>query len=204
MSWYYRRLFPWLLDLSMKHPEVERYRRLLVPQAKGRVLEIGIGSGLNLPFYGAQIEQVCGLEPSAELREMAARRAQKSGRSVELLDGSAERILLPDHSVDCVVSTWTLCSIPDVKRALHEVRRVLKPDGELLFVEHGLAPDRGVQIWQHRLTPWWSRIAGGCHLDRNMQALISGAGFGLHDLHTEYAKGPRLMTYMYWGRARPV
>src|SRR5690349_9403949 len=98
MSWYYRRLFPWLLELSMKQPQVERYRKLLVPQAKGRVLEIGFGSGLNLPFYGSQIEQLCGLEPSAELREMAARRAQKSAQRVQLLDGSAEQIALPDHS----------------------------------------------------------------------------------------------------------
>jgi ubiquinone/menaquinone biosynthesis C-methylase UbiE len=201
---YYRYIFPRLLDLSMRSAEVQRYRQRLVPQARGRVLEIGIGSGLNLPFYGAEVEQLYGLEPSPELREMAARRAHRAHRDVELLDGSAEQIPLADESLDMVVSTWTLCTVVDVERALREVRRVLRPGGELSFVEHGLAPDAGVRTWQHRLSPLWARCAGGCHLDRRIDELIAAAGFRLDELHTEYAKGPRLMTYMYSGRARPA
>jgi ubiquinone/menaquinone biosynthesis C-methylase UbiE len=140
----------------MRSAEVQRYRQQLVPQAKGRVLEIGIGSGLNLPFYGAQVEHLYGLEPSPKLRQLARRRACSAQRDVELLDGSAEQIPLGIQSVDMVVSTWTLCSIPDANQALNEVRRVLRPGGELLFVEHGLAPDAGVRVWQHRLTPLWA------------------------------------------------
>jgi ubiquinone/menaquinone biosynthesis C-methylase UbiE len=203
MSFYYRYIFPRLLDLSMRHSLVRPYRERLIPQARGRVLEIGIGSGLNLPFYGNAVERICGLEPAAELREMAAARARECGRGVELLDGSAERIELPDHSFDTVVSTWTLCSIPDVGQALREIRRVLKPDGQLLFVEHGLAPDAGVSRWQHRITPLWKRCAGGCHLDRDIRGLVEAAGLRLRSLETGYAQGPRVMTYMYSGLATP-
>ena len=204
MSLYYRYIFPRLLDLSMRSAEVQRYRQQLVPHAKGRVLEIGIGSGLNLPFYGPEVEHLYGLDPSPELRRIAGRRANRMGRDVELLNGSAEQIALADHSVDTVVSTWTLCSIPDAPRALHEAHRVLKPTGVLLFVEHGLAPDAGVRAWQHRITPMWARLAGGCQLDRKIDALITAAGFHLERLQREYAKGPKLMTYMYCGRARPT
>ncbi len=196
MGLYYRFIFPRLLDLSMRSPEAKRYRERLVTQARGRVLEIGIGSGLNLPFYGPEVEYLYALEPSAELRRMAAQQGRQAQRDIELLNSSAEQIPLGNQSVDTVVSTWTLCSIPDASRALGEVRRVLRPGGELLFVEHGLAPDAGVRVWQHRLTPLWAHCAGGCQLDRKIDALISTAGFRFEELHTEYAKGPRLMTYM--------
>ena len=204
MGLYCRHVLPWLTDLTMRSPEAKRYRQRLVPEAEGRVLEIGIGSGLNLPFYGPRIEHLYGLDPSPQLLRMAGRRAQLEGRDVELLPCSAEQIPLPDRCLDTVISTWTLCSIPDADRALHEARRVLQPGGQLLFVEHGLAPDAGVRAWQHRLTPMWARIAGGCHLDRKIDALITAAGFRLEELGTEYAKGPRVMTYMYFGRARPA
>ena len=204
MSLYEHWIFPRILDLSMRSQEVTRYREQVVPQAKGHVLEIGIGSGLNIPFYGPNVTRLYGLEPSAELRTMASRRAQKAGVSVTFLDNSAEQIPLADRSIDTVVMTWTLCTIPDAARALAEMHRVLKPDGELLFVEHGLAPDAGVRVWQHHLTPVWMRIAGGCHLDRKIDELISGAAFRLADLRTEYAKGPRPMTFMYLGRARAI
>ena len=204
MGLYYRYIFPRLLDLSMRGAEVQRYRQQLVPQAKGRVLEIGIGSDLNLPFYGVQVEHLYGLEPSPELREMAGRRPHRARCDVELLDGSAEQIPLGNQSVDMVVSTWTLCTVASVERALREVRRVLRPGGELSFVEHGVAPDPGVRTWQHRLTPLCARCAGGCHLDRKIDELIAAAGFRLDELHTEYAKGPKLMTYMYSGLVRPA
>lgn len=203
MSFYYRYIFPRLLDLSMQHSLVRPYRERVIAQARGRVLEIGIGSGLNLPLYGSAVERICGIEPAAELRAMAAARARESGRQVELIDGSAERIELPDRSFDTVVSTWTLCSIADVGRALQEIRRVLKPDGQLLFVEHGLAPDAGVSRWQQRITPLWKRCAGGCHLDRDIRRLIEAAGLRLRSLETGYAQGPRVMTSMYSGQATP-
>jgi ubiquinone/menaquinone biosynthesis C-methylase UbiE len=204
MGLYYSVVFPWLLDLSMRNSEVTRYREQLVPQAKGRVLEIGIGSGLNLPFYGPQVEHLYGLDPSPELRRMASRRADRAGRNVDFLSGSAEQIALPDQSVDTVISTWTLCSIADAERALHEVRRVLDAQGQLLFVEHGISPDARVRAWQRRLTPCWSKVAGGCRLDRRIDSLIATAGFRLEGLRTEYAKGPKAMTYMYCGSARPA
>jgi len=203
MSLYEHWIFPRILDLTMRNREVTRYRKQIVPQAKGQVLEIGMGSGLNLPFYGPDVDRLYGLEPSAELRTMAGRRAQEAGIGLTLLASPAEQISLDDRSIDVAVMTWTLCTIPDAARALAEVHRVLKPGGELLFVEHGLAPDAGVRVWQHRLTPLWTRIAGGCHLNRKIDELISSAAFRLEDLRTEYAKGPRPMTFMYCGRARP-
>lgn len=201
MSFYRSHIFPWLVDVSMRTALIQRYREEVVPQAKGKVLEIGIGSGLNFPFYSSEVEQLYGLDPSPELQAMAAKRAREAGRDVELLEGSAEDIALPDHSLDTVISTWTLCSIPDVERALRELRRVLKPGGQLLFVEHGLAPEPNIQRWQHRLNPLWSRVSGGCNMDRKIDALILGAGFRCAQLRTEYAKGPKVMTYMYRGRA---
>jgi ubiquinone/menaquinone biosynthesis C-methylase UbiE len=196
-------ILPVLLDLAMRHPEARRLRRELVPRAQGRVLEIGAGSGLNLPFYGPKVTELYALEPSAQLRRIARRRARHLRFPVEFLASSAEGIPLPSGSIDTVVSTWTLCTIPDVERALAEMRRVLVPDGELLFVEHGLAPDASVRHWQHRLTPGWRRIAGGCHLDRSIDELIANAGFAFDALHRRYIARPKLMTYTYSGQAKP-
>lgn len=201
MGFYQQSILPHLINLAMKNKEVTRYRGQLIPQARGRVLEVGIGSGLNLPFYNRQVAQVLGLDPSPQLLAMAARHRGEMPFPVEFLQGSAEEIPLRAGSVDTVVSTWTLCSIPDVQRALAEMRRVLAAGGKLLFVEHGLAPEPGVQRWQHRLTPLWQRISGGCHLDRQTDELIAGAGFRIEALKTEYAKGPKLATFMYQGMA---
>ena len=198
-------IFPLLLDFAMRAPEPARYRSLIVPRAQGRVLEVGIGSGLNLPWYGGAVQSVCGLDPSAELLQMTARRARKAGVEAELLEGSAEQIPLDDQSVDTIIMTWTLCSIPNPMQALSETRRVLRRDGELLFVEHGLAPDASVRAWQQRLNPVWNRIAGGCNLDRKMDELIAAAGFRLTELNTGYARGPsfgRPWSFMYSGCAR--
>jgi ubiquinone/menaquinone biosynthesis C-methylase UbiE len=204
MSFYARWIFPWLLDLGMRNKEARRFRERVIPQATGRVLEIGIGSGLNLPFYSAGVEQLFALEPSPELRRMAGRRTKGTRFSVEFLDRSAEEIPLERGSVDTVVTTWTLCTIPDAVRALQEMKRVLKPSGALLFVEHGLAPDPGVQAWQHRLNPLWNRIGCGCNLNRKIDDLVAQAGFRVVDLETEYAKGPKPMSFIYCGRARPT
>jgi ubiquinone/menaquinone biosynthesis C-methylase UbiE len=201
MSFYNDRVLPRLLNLAMRNKDLQAYRRRLVPAAEGRVLEIGIGSGLNLPFYGPGVTEVVGLDPSAPLLRMAGGQAAGSGVRVRLLEGSAEGIPLEDAGFDTVLTTWTLCSVRDAGAALAEIRRVLKPAGHLLFVEHGSAPDAGVARWQDRLTPLWKPIAGGCHLNRPIETLIRHAGFGLPDLHAGYMAGPRPFTFIYEGRA---
>lgn len=201
MSFYNDRVLPHLLNLAMRNKDLEAYRRRLVPAAEGRVLEIGIGSGLNLPFYGPGVTEVVGLDPSAPLLRMAGGQAARSGVRARLLEGSAEAIPLEDASFDTVLTTWTLCSVRDAGAALAEIRRVLKPAGHLLFVEHGSAPDAGVARWQDRLTPLWTSIAGGCRLNRPVEALIRRAGFGLPDLRVGYMAGPKPFTFMYEGRA---
>jgi ubiquinone/menaquinone biosynthesis C-methylase UbiE len=204
MGTYDRWLLPRLLDLAMRNKEATRYRKKLIPAARGEVLEIGVGSGLNLPFYGAEVARLCALDPSEALLAMASRKRASARIPVELLQHSAEDIPLATRTIDTVVTTWTLCTVPDATRALREARRVLKPGGSLLFVEHGLAPDPSVERWQRRLNPLWRRFAGGCNLDRRIDRLIRAAGFEILELENEYAKGPRPFTYMYFGRARPV
>lgn len=204
MNFYDRWVLPPVLDLVMRQRQLGKYRREVVAAASGRVLEVGVGSGLNFPLYGQQVDIVFGIDPSPRLLALARRRAAAAGVRATLVLGSAAAIPLADHSVDTVVMTWTLCSIPDPLAALREMRRVLKPGGSLRFVEHGLSPDPGVERWQHRLTPTWRHVAGGCHLDRKIDDLIRSAGLDLKELHTEYADGPRPMTYMYEGCAQPV
>ena len=204
MSFYQHWVLPWVIDLTMRNKEARRYRERVIPQANGLVLEIGSGSGLNLPFYGPAVRHLFALEPSPQLRKMAGRRTTGTRFPVEFLDSSAEEIPLDRGSVDTVVTTWSLCTIPDAGRALDEMRRVLKPGGVLLFVEHGLAPDAVVRAWQHRLNPIWNRIGGGCNLNRKIDSLIVQSGFGLAELETEYVKGPKPMTFTYSGRAVPA
>jgi ubiquinone/menaquinone biosynthesis C-methylase UbiE len=175
----------------------------VVSSARGRVLEIGIGSGLNLPFYGPRVEEILGLDPVSRLIAMAQGAAVRSKSPVTLIAGSAESIPIDDASMDTVVTTWTLCSIPDAVGALREMRRVLRPGGQLLFVEHGLAPEENIRKWQNRLTPLWKRIGGGCHLNRPIRALIESAGFGMVKLETGYIKRPSPMTFLYEGCASP-
>ena len=204
MSYYSNHILPHLINLSMRNRELTSYRERLLSHAQGRVLEIGIGSGLNLPFYGSRVDEIIGLEPAKRLIAMAQRSADRSKVPVTLIEGSAETIPFDDARFDTVVTTWTLCSIPDGLRALQEMRRVLRAAGQLLFVEHGLAPDAEVQKWQHRLTPVWKRIGGGCHLNRPIRTLIESAGFNVDRLETGYAKGPRPMTFFYQGCATPA
>jgi ubiquinone/menaquinone biosynthesis C-methylase UbiE len=200
-GFYQRHVLPHLVDLAMKQPLATERRSRLIPQATGAVLEVGVGSGLNFPFYGPRIARLHAVDPSPELLEMARRRASKLDMEVEFECVSAEALPYATASMDTVVTTWTLCSIPDAASALSEMRRVLKPDGTLLFVEHGRAPDASVRKWQDRLDPLWTRVAGGCHLNRPMAELIRSAGFALEKLDTSYSPGPRPITYMYEGRA---
>lgn len=203
MGFYNDRILPFLLHLAMRQRNLAAYRSRVIPAAAGRVLEIGIGSGLNLPFYATAVDRIIGLDPSPKLLTMAREARRETPASVELVESSAEAIPLSDGSIDTVVTTWTMCSIPDVHRALGEMRRVLKPGGRLLFVEHGRAPDLNVRKWQDRLTPAWRYIGGGCHLNRAIGELVEGAGFRIERLDTGYMRGPKLMVFMYEGSARP-
>ena len=202
MGFYQDQIVPLLINWSMRQKNLAAYRARIIPAAEGRVLEIGIGSGLNLPFYSRNVARVIGLEPSPRLLAMARRVERTGNGSVEFIEGSAEAIPLQDASVDTVVTTWTLCSIPAALGALRDMRRVLRPGGRLLFVEHGRAPDPNVIWWQDRLTPVWKRLGGGCHLNRAIGTLIEGAGFQFDRLQTGYMRGPRPMTFMYEGSAR--
>lgn len=201
-GFYTRRILPYLIHAAMRQEFLVPYRQRLASDAEGRVLEIGFGSGLNLPFY-TKAASVIGLDSSPELLSMARASRTPTTFPVELLEGSAEAIPLDSHGVDTVVTAWTLCSIRDVSAALTEVRRVLAPSGRLLFVEHGRSPDARVELWQDRLTPLWRRVAGGCHLNRAVVQLIEDAGFRIEQLHTGYIKGPRVLTFLYEGSARP-
>jgi ubiquinone/menaquinone biosynthesis C-methylase UbiE len=203
MGIYARYVLPHLTHLAMRQSQLRPYRERAVGRARGRVLEIGIGSGLNLPLYGPAVEQVIGVDISPELLAIAERAAAATPGNIRLLDGSAERLPLDDRSVDTVVVTWALCSIPDPVAALKEVRRVLRPGGSLRFVEHGRSPDLGIAKWQDRLTPLWARCSGGCHLNRKTDDLMRSAGLNITELTTGYARGPRPMTFMYEGRAEP-
>jgi ubiquinone/menaquinone biosynthesis C-methylase UbiE len=201
MGFYQDQIVPLVINLSMRQRNFAAYRSRVVPAAEGRVLEIGIGSGHNLPFYSQSVQQVIGLDPSPKLLAMARRVKHSGSRPVEFLEASAENIPLEAGTVDTVVTTWTLCSIPDVAQALREMHRVLKPRGRLLFVEHGRAPDPNVVWWQDRLTPMWRRCGGGCHPNRAIGQLIEGAGFQFDRLETGYMRGPKPISFTYEGSA---
>jgi len=195
-------VLPRLINLVMQNKESKRERARFIPLASGTVLEVGIGSGLNVPFYGPKVEKLHAVDPSLELWKLAQRRVRDAPFPIEFLALSAESIPLDDGAVDAVVTTWTLCSIPDTAKALTEMRRVLKPEGHLIFVEHGRAPDARVLAWQNRLNPLWSRVAGGCNLNRKIDDLIMGAGFRLRQIETAYSSGPKPMSYLYKGVAQ--
>jgi ubiquinone/menaquinone biosynthesis C-methylase UbiE len=205
MNFYDRYLLPYVIDLACGIRPVQRQRAKVVPQAAGRVLEIGIGTGRNLPFYDkSRLTELSGLDPADQMHRLARKRMQSAGLNVRLLTLSAEEIPMPDASFDSLVMTFTLCSIPDPVRAVREMRRVLKPTGQLLFCEHGRAPDESVRKWQDRLTPLWKPLAGGCHLNRDIPALLREGGFEVPDLQTMYLPGPRPLTFNYWGAALPA
>ena len=198
---YSRFVLPRLLDFAMKLDELAALRADVIPQARGVVLEVGIGSGLNLAFYSAaRVSHVYGIDPSRDLLAMAQTKVDAGlPIPVTLIPQSADRIPLADQSVDTVVVTWSLCSIPNPAATLREMRRVMKADGRLIFAEHGLSPDARVQSWQNRLTPMWRRLAGGYHLNRKIDDEIRAAGFSIATLETRYIPGPRVATFMYVG-----
>lgn len=200
-GWYATHVLPHLLDFACGLGMISRQRELVVPKASGRVLEVGIGTGLNLRFYDpARVASLVGVDPAAEMSAKASRRSQTAGMPVTLVQLSAEQLPIETGSFDCVVCTYTLCSIPDPGRALLEMRRVLRPGGRLLFAEHGLAPDAAVAKWQSRLEPTWSKLAGGCHLTRPVPQLLRDAGFVVNG-DQGYIGWPRSLAYNYWGEA---
>ncbi len=203
MGLYERYLLPRLLDTAMGAKPITYQRKKVVPRAQGRVLEIGFGSGHNLPFYDpSKVEHIWALEPAAEMRARAGERASASTIPLEFLGLPSEKIPLEKESADTVLITYTLCTIPDVMAALGEMRRVLKPSGRMIFCEHGEAPDENVRRWQRFITPAWKRIGGGCHVGRPIPKLIQDAGFKVEDMQTMYLPGtPRFAGFNYWGSA---
>lgn len=202
-SWYERHILPKLIDAACSQPPMTDLRARYVPQAYGDVLEIGIGSGLNLAHYSDSVRSVTGVDPAAELTVTAQARAAKLDLPVEVVGISGEALDLDSHSFDSVVCTWTLCSIANPYRAVDELRRVLKPQGSLIFIEHGQADTPGVQRWQRRIEPLWKRIGGGCHLTRRVDSLLSDGGFALQHLEQGYVPGPKIAAYMRHGLATP-
>ena len=202
MAFYADELLPKLCHLAMRNRRLLPYRQRVVALAEGRVLEVGTGSGLNLPFYGASVREIIALEPSPQLIAMAQRAAGTV--SVRFVNASAEAMPIDDRTVDTVVTTWTLCTIPSALEALAEMRRVLRPGGRLVFVEHGLAPDARVRWWQDRLTPLWARLSGGCHLNRPVRQLLETGGFRIDRLETGYMPGLRPLSFTYEGTATPA
>ena len=202
MNCYQNYILPYFINGICSSSPITKQREKIVPLAKGEVLEIGIGSGLNLPFYDeSKVNKIWGLEPYEGMRKLAEKKIKKTKLNVEFIDLPGEEIPLPSSSVDTVLVTYSLCTIPDVFLALEGMRRVLKPNGKLLFSEHGLAPDRNVRIWQERLNPCWSKIAGGCNLNKNIPQIINTAGFQIEGGGEMYIPGMRFISYNYWGSA---
>ena len=201
MPFYTDRLLPHLVHWTLRSGRFRHLRQECVRGLSGTVLEVGFGSGLNLPWYPRDVTKLWIIEPSGEARRMAQKAIAEAPFPVELLAETAEAIPLPDGALDAVVSTWTLCTIPDVERALAEMRRVLAPGSPFRFVEHGRSPDARVARWQDRLTPLQKKLAGGCHLNRPIDRLIEQAGFRLEQVDRFYVPGPKVATYLYAGVA---
>lgn len=201
MGLYDKYILPKFLNCACGSKPINYQRQKIVPLAKGKVLDIGIGSGLNIPFYNSdKIDKVIGIDPSHELIDLAKELANDSKASIELVIGSAESIPYPDNFFDTVLVTYTMCTIPNVAIANKEMWRVLKDDGRLIFCEHGLAPDKKISKWQNRIDPFWGKIAGGCHLNRDIQKLITDAGFSFESLDKMYIPStPKFAGYNYWG-----
>ncbi len=200
---YEKHLLPRLVHLACGTGPIARQRSTWVPRAAGRVLEIGFGSGLNVPFYSpGSVSELVGLEPSDGMARLAGRVLPEAPFPVHLVTAGAEDIPLDSRSVDTVVTTYTLCTVPEPEAALAEMRRVLKPSGRLVFCEHGAAPDASVRRWQERLNPVWQALAGGCHLNRDVPALLAAAGFEVTELVADYIPGWRPASWNTAGRAR--
>ena len=204
LSFYDKYILPKFLNCACGSKPINYQREKIVPLAEGTVLDVGIGSGLNIPYYNkSKIECLYGLDPSIELLNLAKSLAKKNELEIEFLKCGAEAIPLPNDSVDTVVITYTLCTIPDTQLSNNEIMRVLKPNGKLLFCEHGLAPDINIAKWQKRINPIWNKIAGGCNLNRDIPKLITSSGFKISNMEEMYLPStPKFAGYNYWGVAK--
>jgi len=204
LGFYDKYILPKFLNCACGTKPINYQRDKIVPLAKGIVLDIGIGPGLNIPFYNkSNIDRLYGLDPSEELLKIAKPLAKKNELEIEFLQCGAEAIPLPDQSIDTVLITYTMCTIPDIKLSNSEIMRVLKPEGQLLFCEHGLAPDKNIAKWQRRINPIWSKIAGGCNLNRDIPNLITSSGFKISNMEEMYLPStPKFAGYNYWGVAK--
>ena len=204
MGFYDRYILPHLINCACGDKSIAKQRQKVVPLATGRVLEVGMGSGLNLPYYDrSKVEKIWGLEPSEGMRLKAQSNVTASGLDVEWLDLPGEEVPLESNSVDTVVLTYTLCTIPGWQAALEQMRRVLRPGGTMVFSEHGEAPDESVRRWQRRINPVWNRIAGGCHLNRPIPDFLEQGGFKIETVDSMYMPGPKWAAFNYWGVAHP-
>ena len=202
MGLYAKYILPRAVHFLCSAKPIKRQREKIVPLAEGRVLEVGIGSGLNLPFYATgKVQHVWGLDPSKESWALAQQAGVQAEVDVEFIEATAEKIPLEDGRADTVLVTYTLCSIPDILPALEEMRRVLKPAGRLIFCEHGTAPDKAVERWQNRLNPMWKRLSGGCNLNLPIPSLLKQAGFRIQAMDTMYIPGWKPACFNYWGTA---
>lgn len=202
MGLYDKYVLPKMVHFACGQKPSMKQREKIIPLAKGAVLEIGIGSGLNIPYYQAhQIDHLWGIDPSRDMWAIAEKNARERHLDAEFIETGAESIPLDNNSADTVVITYTLCTIPDVNSALQEVRRVLKPGGKLLFCEHGEAPDEGIRRWQILINPIWNRLAGGCNLNRPIPRLLEQSGFRSNDMQTMYIPGWKPASFNYWGSA---
>lgn len=204
MGFYQRHILPCCLDKACGVKPITKQREKIVPLAHGVVLEIGIGSGQNLPFYDpSKVTKIIGVDPDDYIWKRSAQRRADCTIPVERIGLSGEDIPMDNDSVDSVVVTYSLCTIPDPVRALCEMARIVKAGGAIYFTEHGRAPDAGVAKWQARIDPLWGKIAGGCHSGRDIPALFAAAGIALDRLEQMYIPGPKVLSYNYFGIARP-
>jgi|TARA_B000000437_G_scaffold16222_1_gene12018 ubiquinone/menaquinone biosynthesis C-methylase UbiE len=205
MSFYEKYILPRFLNCACASEPITYQRKKVVPLAEGKILEVGIGSGLNLPFYNkSKIEEIWGIDPSEELNAMAKKVAIKEDINVNFITSSAEDIPFPNDYFDTVLITYTMCTIPSVLQANKEIRRVLKHNGKMIFCEHGVSPDENIKKWQKRLNSIWGKIAGGCNINRNIPVLIKSSGFKIVEMDEMYLpKTPRIAGYNYWGYAKP-
>jgi ubiquinone/menaquinone biosynthesis C-methylase UbiE len=202
MGFYSSYVMPRLVHFTCGQKPAMKQREKVIPLAHGRVLEIGIGSGLNIPFYDDhKVDHLWGIDPSTEMWAIARKNAAEHHLDAEFIESGAESIPLDNNVADCVVMTYTMCTIPQVGSALDEIRRVLKPGGKLLFCEHGEAPDKNVRLWQERMNPIWNILGGGCNLNRPIPALLEESGFRSSDLQTMYIPGWKPACFNYWGSA---
>ena len=200
---YEKYILPKMLDCCCSTKPINYQRNKIVPKASGTILEVGIGSGLNIPFYQkSEIKKVYGLDPSEELCDMAKKTAQNLDISVDFLINGAEEINLKSDTIDTVLITYTMCSIPNINEALKEIKRVMKADAKFIFCEHGIAPDKNIMKWQNRINPLWSKLFGGCNINKDIPEILNTNGFKIKSLDQMYLPNtPKIVGYNYWGQA---